>query len=171
MSRFGTPGVITSDCGAQFTSSLWATLCNLIKIKHIQTTAYHQQSNGLAEHFRYRHKYVLLAHCDEINWTDHLPWVLLGLCSAAREDDNTTPAQAVFSSPLILSGQFLDSPELPSADFLLQFSLRLSAAEHSSTKHITAVTPWPPPKLPDTLARTLTVLVLRKGHVSTLQPF
>jgi hypothetical protein len=152
-------------------SSLWATLSNLIRIKHIQTTAYHQQSNGLVEHFRYSLKDVLLARCYEINWTVHLAWVLLGLCSAASEDDNTTPTQAVFSSPLILSGQFLDSPELPSDEFLLQFSLRLSAAEHSSTKHNTAVTPWPPAKLPDALFHKLTVFVLRKGHVLTLQLF
>jgi hypothetical protein len=41
---------------------------------------------------------------------------------AAREDDNTTPAQAVFGSPLILPGKFLDSPELPSVEFHEQFS-------------------------------------------------
>jgi hypothetical protein len=53
---------------------------------------------------------------------DHLPWVLLGLREAASEDDGTTPPQTVFGSPLILPGQFLDSPELPSKDFLEQFS-------------------------------------------------
>jgi len=48
------------------------------------------------------------------------------------------PAQAVFGTPLILPGQFLDSPELPSKDFLEQFSKTLSAADHSSTRHNTA---------------------------------
>jgi hypothetical protein len=54
-------------------------------------------------------------------WLNHLPCVLLGLRLAAREDNNTTPAQAVFGSPLILPGQFLDSPELLSVKFLEQF--------------------------------------------------
>jgi hypothetical protein len=49
---------------------------------------------------------ALRACCTAVNWTDHLPWVLLCLCSTAREDGNTTPAQAVFSSPLIFPGQF-----------------------------------------------------------------
>ncbi len=40
---------------------------------------------------------------------------------------STTPA--VFGSPLILPSQFLDSPELPSGEFLKQFSQTLSAAE------------------------------------------
>jgi hypothetical protein len=30
VSRFCVPAVITSDLGAQFTSSLWAALCNLL---------------------------------------------------------------------------------------------------------------------------------------------
>jgi hypothetical protein len=59
-------------------------------------------------------KDMLLARCASAKWPDHLPWILLGLHSTAREDDNTTPALAVFGSPLILPGQFLDFPELPS---------------------------------------------------------
>jgi hypothetical protein len=67
-----------------------------------------------------------------------------------------TPAQAVFGSPLILPGQFLDSPELPSEQFLGQFSKTLSAAEHPSTIDTTPPlpgdrlrsfqTPWPMPR-------------------------
>jgi hypothetical protein len=53
------------------------------------------------------------------------------------------PPQAVFGSPLILPGKFLDSPELPSKDFLEQFSKTLSAAEHSSTRHNTIATAAP----------------------------
>ena len=49
------PG-ITSDRGAQFTSSLWAALCSLLNIQHKQTTAYHPQSNGVVERFHRRLK-------------------------------------------------------------------------------------------------------------------
>jgi hypothetical protein len=34
VSRFGVPAFITSDRGAQFTSSLWAALCSLLNIHH-----------------------------------------------------------------------------------------------------------------------------------------
>jgi transposase InsO family protein len=54
--RFGVPDTITSDRGPQFTSSLWASLCSLLSIKHTQTTAYHPQSNGLVERFHRRLK-------------------------------------------------------------------------------------------------------------------
>jgi cleavage and polyadenylation specificity factor subunit 1 len=47
--RFGVPSTITSDRGPQFTSQLWAALCKLLSINHVQTTAYHPQANGLVE--------------------------------------------------------------------------------------------------------------------------
>ncbi len=168
--RFGVPAVITSDCGAQFTSSLWAALCSLLNIQHNQTTAYHLQSNGMVERFHHCLKDALRAHCAAANWVDHLPWVLLGLPAAAREDDGSTPAQEVFGTLLILPGQFLDSPEIPPKIFLEQFSTTLSAAEHSATRHNTAAAHRPPPQLPDDLACAPTVFVRRDGHVPPLQP-
>jgi hypothetical protein len=169
VSRFGVPAVITSDRGTQFTSSLWAALCSLLNIQHNQT-AYHPQSNGMVEHFHRRLKDALRAHCAAANWVDHLPWVLVGLRVAAREDDGSTPAQAVFSEQLILPGQFLDSPELPSKIFLEQFSKTLSAAEHTATRHNAAAARRPLPLLPDDLARAPMVFVRRDGHVLLLQP-
>jgi hypothetical protein len=83
--------------------------------------------------------------------------------------DGSTPAQEVFGSPLILFGQFLDSPEIPPKIFLEQFSKTLSAAEHSATRHNTAAARWPP-QLPDDLARAPTMFVRRVGHVPPLQP-
>jgi hypothetical protein len=41
-------------------------------------------------------------------WSAHLPWVLLGLRAAPREEDNISPAQSVFGTPIVLPGQFLD---------------------------------------------------------------
>jgi hypothetical protein len=137
-SRFVVPTVITSDFGSQFTSFLWNALCTLLNIQHSQTIASHPQSNGMVERFHHRLKDALCAHCAAANWVDHLPWVLLGLHAAAREDDGTPPPQAVFGSPLILPGKFLDSPELPSKDFLEQFSKTLSATKPPSTGNNTA---------------------------------
>jgi transposase InsO family protein len=99
------PAVITSDRGTQFTYSLWAALCSILDIQHSQKTAY-PQSNGMVERFHRHLKDALRARCAAANWVDHLPWVLLGLRAAARENDGTTPAQAVFCSPLILRGHF-----------------------------------------------------------------
>jgi hypothetical protein len=113
----------------------------------------------MVEHFHRRLKDALRTRCAAANWVDHLPWVLLGLRAATRDDDSSTPAQAVFSSALILPGQFLDSPELPSKTFLEQFSKTLSAAEHSATRHNTTAARQPPLQLPTNRARAPSVFV------------
>jgi hypothetical protein len=61
------------------------------------------QRNGRT--FTLRLKDAVRACCATANWVDLLPWALLGLRAVAREDDGSTPAQAVFGSPLILPGQ------------------------------------------------------------------
>jgi transposase InsO family protein len=172
VSRFGVPAVITSDRRTQFISSLWATLCSLIKIQLNQTIAYHPQSKGMVERFHRRLKDALRACCAATNWVNHLPWVLLGLCAADREDDSSTPAQAVFGSPLILHGQFLDSPELPPKKFLSNFLKHwtLSAAKHTSTRHNTAAARRLLLQLPNDLTCAPTVFLRRDRQVPLLQP-
>jgi hypothetical protein len=118
VSRFGVAATITSDRGAQFTSALWAGLCSLLNIQHLPTTAYHPQSNGLVERFHRRLKDALRSRASAADWHDHLPWVLLGIKTAFREDSEFSPAEAVYSSQLVLPGQFIDTAESPSPTFL-----------------------------------------------------
>ncbi len=47
IARYGVPDTITSNRGAQFTSSLWSSVCHILGIHDSSTTAYHPQSNGL----------------------------------------------------------------------------------------------------------------------------
>jgi hypothetical protein len=46
---FGVPETVTTDRGTQFTSALWSSACTSPGIKHVLTTAYHPQSNGMVE--------------------------------------------------------------------------------------------------------------------------
>ena len=67
----------------------------------MQITAYHPKSNSLVVCFHHSLKDAVQALFAAVNWMDHLPWVLMNLHSAAREDDKTTPTKAVFGSPLM----------------------------------------------------------------------
>ncbi len=84
--RFGVPATITSDRGPQFTSQLWAALCKLLSFTHVQTTAYHPQANGLVERLHRRLKDALRARSAAADWYSHLPWVMMGIRTAWRED-------------------------------------------------------------------------------------
>ena len=47
--RMGIPKLVTSDQGSEFNNKLNAELMKKLNIKHILTTAYHPQANGLDE--------------------------------------------------------------------------------------------------------------------------
>ena len=105
IARFDVPSVMTSDRGNQFTSSLWAALCSLLGIQHVQTTAYHPERNSLVEHFHHHLKDALRACCTGPDWFDHLQLVMLGLHATTREDTTISPSQAVFGSTVCLPRQ------------------------------------------------------------------
>ncbi|KRZ15995.1 Gag-Pol polyprotein [Trichinella zimbabwensis] len=93
-----------TDRGRQFNSQLWPTITKLIGCKHIATSAYHPQSNGLIERFHRHLKSALIAHMHQngIRWTEALPLVLLGLRSAVKADLCHAPAELIYVSSLRL---------------------------------------------------------------------
>ena len=115
---FGVPSLITLDRGAQFTSSMWSALCRFLGIVHSPTTSFHPQSNGIVEKFHCQLKVSLHARPAGRDWFYHLPLVLLGLQSVPREDSSVSASEALFGSPLVLPGGFLNTPELPSLEYL-----------------------------------------------------
>ncbi len=154
--RFGVPDTITSDRGPQFTSSLRASLCSLLSIKHTQTTAYHPQSNGLVERFHRRLKGALRARVAGADWVLQIPWVLLGFWTAWREDSDFSPSEAVFGSQLVLPGQFLSTPESLSPSFIQDFQGVLAGRPPLQTAHNTTPSPT---SLPEDLLLARYVLV------------
>ena len=58
---FGRPAVIISDGGPQFRQE-FAEFCAKLGVKHIQSSPYNSQSNGLAESAVKQVKYLLIKH-------------------------------------------------------------------------------------------------------------
>jgi transposase InsO family protein len=110
VARYGVPSQLTSDRGAQFSSSLWAQVCKLLGIQHIMTSAFHPCSNGILERWHRTFKAALRARALSSDWVAQLPLILLQLRATPREDSASSPAEAVFGSQLMLPGQFLDLP-------------------------------------------------------------
>ena len=106
ISRFGIPSDITSDRGAQFTSTLWREVAERLGMRLHHTTAYHPQSNGLVERFHRSLKSSLKARLGGPNWLDELGWVLLGLRTAPKEDLEASVAELVYGETLRVPGEF-----------------------------------------------------------------
>ena len=107
VARFGVPHTITTDRGPQFTSAVWKCLCKTIGTRHILTTAYHPQSNGMVERFHRQLKDALRARGSKAAWLEHLPWALLGLRAAPKEDAEISSSEAVYGTPLAVPNQAL----------------------------------------------------------------
>lgn len=113
VARFGTPSDISSDRGSQFTSELWNAMAGGLGVKLHRTTAYHPQANGLCERFHRSMKAALRASLTDGGWIDKLPWVMLGLRTAPKEDLQSSSAELVYGEPLRVPGDFIPQSTLP----------------------------------------------------------
>ena len=120
IARFGVPMDITSDRGPQFTSDIWRALSETLGAKLHRTTAYHPQSNGLVERFHWWLKAALRACLASPSWVDDLPWVMLGLRTAPKDDLGTSIAEMVYGSSLTVPGTFVAPSSDPEASVHLQ---------------------------------------------------
>jgi cleavage and polyadenylation specificity factor subunit 1 len=168
ISRYGLPLHITSDRGPQFTSSLWSSLAELLGIKLHHTTAYHPQANGLVERFHRHLKSSLRARLTGPGWADELPWALLGIRTAPKDDLGTSSAELVYGAPLTVPGDFVTAPaQLPRGH--AQFLQRLRDTVKSLVPQPTAWHGPTPSSTPPELATTEYVFVRRDAHRAPLQ--
>ena len=75
-----------------------------MQVEHITTTAFHPQANGMVEHLHRQIKDVLHAR-GAAAWVDHLPWVILGLCAAPKDDSRVSATEATLGQSLMIPGQ------------------------------------------------------------------
>ena len=104
--RFGVASVITTDRGRQFESRLWTELCQLLAVKRHRTTAYHPQSNGMAERFHRQLKEALRTHNAYPDWMAALHIVLLGVRTAIKVDLSCSSSELVYVTTLRLPGEY-----------------------------------------------------------------
>ncbi len=110
VARYGVPSQITSDRGVQFTSGVWQNWCSQHAVRHVTTTAYHPQSNGMVERLHRQMKEALRARGGASTWLDHLPWVMLGIRATPKDACGVSAGQAAFGHLLSVPGQLLPPP-------------------------------------------------------------
>jgi hypothetical protein len=67
-------------------------------IKHITTTTFHPCSTGMVERAHRQLKDALRARQAANDWPEHLPWVLLGLLAAPKEDSCVSSSEMVLAA-------------------------------------------------------------------------
>ena len=103
--QYGTPQNLLSDQGTQFLSKVIQETCRLMKIKILQTTAFHPQSNRICERF---HRTLInmmsyFVNKEAQNWHKCSPYAVLAY--------RTTPHMVTGYSPhYLMYGQELRLP-------------------------------------------------------------
>ena len=69
----------------------------------------------MVKHFHQQLKAVLRARCSRAAWQEHLPWVLLGLCAAPKEEAGVSAAEATYGHSLVLPSQLQQPSCAPQA--------------------------------------------------------
>jgi hypothetical protein len=88
-------------------------MCSLLGVDHSRTTAYHPQSNGMVERAHRQLKDALRARLAGTDWPLHLPWILLGLRAAPKEDSAVSSAELLYGAPVALPAEFIAAEEPP----------------------------------------------------------
>ncbi len=96
--RLGFPEELQSDRGTQFLSDIMQEVERLLSIKHVATTPYHPQCNGLVEHLNGTLKVILKKLCNECpkQWDRYLPAVLFAYRSTEQESTGFSPFELMF---------------------------------------------------------------------------
>jgi cleavage and polyadenylation specificity factor subunit 1 len=106
ISRYGLPKTILSDQGRQFQSQEFKTFCDRMGIKHVVTTAYHPQTNGLIENFHRTLKTAFKCHYP-IAWTKSLSTILLGIRSSIPKDFEFSVSEVMFGQAMRLPADLI----------------------------------------------------------------
>ena len=114
ISGFGIPADVVSNPGLQFTSRTFTNSLQAMGSWVHTTTAYHPQMNGVVKRAHRGLKEALTARSGQ--WTEHLPWILLGLRKTPRDNDNISPAQMMYGTSCTFPGSIIDSPKYTGQD-------------------------------------------------------
>ncbi|XP_053473735.1 uncharacterized protein LOC128603132 [Ictalurus furcatus] len=97
-SRVGITKDVLTDQGTPFVSKLMADLCRLLQVKHLKTSVYHPQTDGLVERFNQTLKRMLRRVVDEEgrNWDLLLPYVLFAVRECPQASTGFTPFELLF---------------------------------------------------------------------------
>ena len=170
IATYGVPEIVTTDRGSQFTSQIFRQLLTNWGTKHITTTAYHPESNGMVErlHRRLKESLIALGNDERHEWFWKLPMTLLAIRTTVKPDIGASPSDMVFGEGVTVPGQLVGPPQLSDEELLRQQRSTLNnlrvEVERLQPKP-TSAHRRPQVQIPDELATSTHVLV-RKG----LQP-
>jgi transposase InsO family protein len=98
VARHGVNESIVTDQGRSSTSSLFNETCKILGVKHLTTSAYQPQSNGIAERYHRTMKAALTCYVNAAgtNWDRLLPFYVMAYNGSPHSASGFTPYYLLF---------------------------------------------------------------------------
>jgi len=140
--KYRAPRILQTDQGPNFISEVFRNTCKILKIKKIQSTAFHPESQGsiershrvLAEYLRH---YV---NEDQTNWDEWVPFATYVYNTTVHSATGFTPFELLFGRTSTLPSALKKPPEpqYNCDDYVSELRSRLQTVHHHTHKNLIA---------------------------------
>jgi hypothetical protein len=138
--KFAVPAKILTDQGSDFLSSFFKNMCKLLRIRKMQTTASHPESNvGLERSHRVVAEYLQHYMCkDQDNWDEFVPYAFYMYNTTTYTVTECTPFILVYGFKSAMPSALRDSPSIQYSykDYLTELKGRLQTAHEVARQKV-----------------------------------
>ena len=138
--KFGIPKYILTDQGKDFMSNLLNEVSKLFKIKQINCTAYHPQSNGALErsHQTLADYLKHYTNKDQSDWDKWLDFAMFSYNTTIHTTTKFTPHELLFGVKPNIPSSLLQSPEFKYTydDYVSELKLKLQTSHKIAKENI-----------------------------------
>ena len=136
--RYGIPKIVVTDQGTEFMSTTFQSVCKLLGVKQMNSTAYHHQTLGAIEN---THKHLGAYLRIQVNkymnaWSTHVPYWIFSFNNTVHSETKFTPYELVFGKTVVLPSNLLNGIEpmynFDNYAFELKYRLQSACAEARS---------------------------------------
>jgi transposase InsO family protein len=138
--KHGALRTVLTDQGANFLSDVFRNTCKLLRIKKIQSTAFHPESNGgpershhvLAEYLRHYIKE------DQMNWDEWVQFAMFTYNMTEHSATGYTTSELVFGHKFTLPSALKDTPgpQYNYDDYASELKSRLQTADQMAKENL-----------------------------------
>ena len=175
--RYGAPRTLVSDQGRQFLSYVVRALCEMFKVKKVNTSPYHPQTNSTCERFNSFLEQSLRVYCgkDQAQWPKYIPGILMAYRSTPSTWSTTfSPYYLLFGKEMVtpLDCELLTPAVMATAkQYVEELTTNLQMAQtiakenvaHNSANNKT----YHEKRAKDTTYKLGQLVLLRQEHVKT----
>ena len=126
---FGVPQQILSDQGTNFMSEFFRNICKLLKIKKLNATAYHPETNGALErsHRTWTEYLRIYTQSDEKNWDTWIPYAMFTFNTTPHTATKFMPYELLFGYKPFIPNSLTRETEIVYNydDYLFEFKNRM----------------------------------------------